>query len=136
MLKKRKVPTSTSGVFDRVKELKNKNEDIWIERNDPYKAFVTKVGENTITYSSAEYKDQDIVGDINSGQTLQRVDVDRYYELGENEDGAPLLKRKSTAGGGKTRAPGKRVISGRARVVYVGPRGGEYIKKDGKFVRI
>ena len=60
------------------------------------------------------------------------------YELVKNDDGILVLKKREQemAGGGKRRAPVKRVIHGRARVVYVGPRGGEYIKKDGKFVRI
>lgn len=133
---KLKVPPSTSGVFDRVKEL-NKSEYIYIGIDDPYKAWVTDIDENTITYSSAEYKGEDIIGKINEKQTLKKEDVNQNYKLGENADKKPLLIRKPlTAGGGKTRAPGKRVIDGRARVVYVGPRGGEYIKKDGKFVRI
>jgi hypothetical protein len=142
---KLKVPPSTSGVFDRVKELKNDDKyanryetTIWIERNDEYEAWVTKVDENTITYSSAKFVHGAIDSKTIPDQTLYKDAVNRdYYELVEIKDRTFLLKLKpSTAGGGKTRAPGKRVISGRARVVYVGPRGGEYIKKDGKFVRI
>lgn len=28
------------------------------------------------------------------------------------------------------------VVDGRKRVVYLGPRGGQYVKRDGKFVRV
>lgn len=135
---KLKEKTSASKVFDRVKELLD-SETVYIKTDAQKKAWVTKVVDNIITCASAEYNGQSIVRETikKDGQTITMDDVNKNYELGVNEDGTALLIRKqSMVGGGKTRAPGKRVIGGRARVVYVGPRGGEYIKKDGKFVRI
>lgn len=131
---KRKVQPSTSGVFDQVKELK-KSRAVFIERDVPYKAWVTDFDENNIIYSSGKYSGDVLIGEYKHDLKLEKNAVNDNYEL-DNTGDTSLLKLKQQAGGGKRRAPGKRVIHGRARVVYVGPRGGEYIKKDGKFVRI
>ena len=50
--------------------------------------------------------------------------------------------QQNTSGGGKAKKPNlkatdKRVTVGKAkRVVYKGPRGGEYVKMNGKFVSV
>ena len=45
---------------------------------------------------------------------------------------------KTKSAGPKAPQPSAKrvVVDGRKRVVYVGPRGGQYVKRDGKFVRV
>ena len=54
------------------------------------------------------------------------------YQLKEKTPGGKAMaKRKAPKSTGQ-----RQTIAGRQRTIYEGPRGGKYIKKDGKFVRI
>jgi hypothetical protein len=56
------------------------------------------------------------------------------YNLQIRKDGG---KRSKSNQGNAPKSTGQRqTIAGRQRTIYEGPRGGKYIKKDGKFVRI
>jgi len=59
---------------------------------------------------------------------------------GINEIISELNSKKRNVGGSKSKTPqpsaNRVVVHGRNRIVYIGPRGGKYIKKDGSFVPI
>jgi hypothetical protein len=95
-----------------------------------------KLDEDKVTAPNKEedIKEEDITGHpsgYNSSVELQRRlgEVARMGRGGGiNQGGKRLAAKKPTS---------KRVmIDGKNRTVYVGPKGGEYIKKDGKFVSI
>ena len=68
--------------------------------------------------------------------TVSDSDVGNMKDL----EGLNIQEGKPPIGGCKTPAPkpsaNRVVVHGKSRVVYLGPRGGRYIKRGGKFVRI